>query len=51
LATSSDSLHAAQLTPVPNERIQEMKDQIDAMVAELPELKSFIHLRRKKRNW
>jgi cob(I)alamin adenosyltransferase len=42
LATSADSPHAAQLTPIPAERIQELEGRIDAMQAELPELKSFI---------
>ena len=42
LATSADSPHTTQLTPIPTERIREMEGQIDAMQAELPELKSFI---------
>jgi cob(I)alamin adenosyltransferase len=42
LATSVDSPQAAQLMPIPTERIQELEGRIDAMQVELPELKSFI---------
>lgn len=42
LATSADSPRATRLTPIPTERIQELEGRIDAMQAELSELKSFI---------
>jgi cob(I)alamin adenosyltransferase len=42
LATSADSSRAAKLTKIPTERIRELEGRIDAMQAELPELKSFI---------
>jgi cob(I)alamin adenosyltransferase len=42
LAASADSPHTARLSPIPVERIRELEGQIDAMQAELSELKSFI---------
>ncbi len=42
LATSAGSAHAARLTPISAERVQHLERRIDAMQAELPELKSFI---------